>query len=56
MVAKKIKIHDNIHGKVVEREIKGRDLDHLQAQIQHKSKVFRNKKKYTRKTKYKERY
>jgi len=43
------------NGKVV-REFEVRDYSILIGQIQNKPKVFRNKKKYTRKEKYKKSY
>lgn len=49
---KKIKIK-NFDGKVTELEKEIPAPDHLQAQNKYPSIIFKNKKKYTRKKKYK---
>ena len=50
---RKIRITDNISGKVIEREVTVRNYDHLLAQINNRHKVFKDKTKYTRKVKHK---
>ena len=55
---KKIKIIDNIStngktAKVIEKEVVVRNEDHFKAQLANKAKIFRNKKLYSRKAKYK---
>lgn len=52
---KKIRIVDNISGKVIESEVKMRDLEHLAAQIKYPMRVYRDKTKYTRKQKHRNR-
>lgn len=49
----KIRIVDKIHGKVTEREFEVPNKAHLEAQIKFKSSVFRDRTKYTRKVKHK---
>ncbi|MBO7691017.1 MAG: hypothetical protein J6T10_00100 [Methanobrevibacter sp.] len=49
---KKIKIKD-FNGKTVEIEKEISAPDHLQAQIKYPKIIFKNKKRYTRKIKYK---
>ena len=54
----KIKITNNIskNNKTKEVEVNVRNTQHLQIQLHNPSKIFKNKKKYTRKLKHKERY
>lgn len=52
---KKIRIVDNISGKVIESEVKMRDLDHLAAQIKYPMRVYKDRTKYTRKEKHRNR-
>ena len=49
----KVKFVDEIHNKVTEKEVVIPNKMHLDAQIRYPSKVFKNKKKYTRKQKHK---
>lgn len=51
----KIKIVDNISKKVVEKEINIPNKMHLDAQIRYKANVHRDKTKYTRKQKHRNR-
>ena len=50
---KKIKLKDNINNKVIESEVEIPAKDHLEAQKKFPAVVFKNKKAYTRKEKYK---
>lgn len=53
---RKIKVIDKKTGKVIEGEINVRAYDHFQGQLRNPSSIQRNKKKYTRKQKYKKSY
>lgn len=48
----KLKIK-NFEGKLVQKEKEIPAKDHLEAQIKYKHKIFRDKTKYTRKSKHK---
>lgn len=48
----KLKIK-NFEGKLVQKEMEIPAKDHLEAQIKYKHQVFRDKTKYTRKKKHK---
>lgn len=50
---RKIKITDNISGKVIEKEVEIPAKDHLEAQIKFPHIIFRDKTKYNRKIKHK---
>ena len=50
----KIKVVDNVSGKVIEKEVEVRNLDHFNIQLRNRAHIFKNKKKYTRKKKHKE--
>ena len=53
---RKIRLTDKTTGKIIEGEIEVRNLDHFQAQLRNKAKVFKSKKgkgSYTRKAKHK---
>lgn len=50
---KKIRVVDNINNKILEKEVEIPNKMHLDAQIRFPSRVFKNKKKYTRKQKHK---
>ena len=52
---RKIRIVDNISKKVVEKEVMIPDKTHLDAQIRYPARVFRDKTKYTRKKKHRNR-
>ena len=54
----KIKITNNIskNNQTKEIEVNVRNKEHLQIQINNPSKIFKNKKKYTRKIKHKDSY
>ena len=52
---RKIRIVDNISKKVVEKEVVIPDKAHLDAQIRYPMCVFKDKTKYTRKTKHRNR-
>jgi len=43
----------NFDNKVIEKVVKVRNIDHFQAQLTNKAKVFKDKTKYTRKEKHK---
>lgn len=49
----KVKVTDNISGKVKTGEVTVRQRDHLEAQIKYPHRVQRDRTKYTRKTKHK---
>ena len=49
----KIRIIDKTTGKIFENEIEVRNLDHFETQLKTKANIFRNRKLYTRKVKYK---
>lgn len=49
----KIKVIDKVSGKTIEKEVELRNLDHFQVQLRTKHNIFRNKKKYNRKLKHK---
>lgn len=51
----KIKIVDNISKKVVEKEVNIPNKMHLDVQIRYKANVHRDKTKYTRKQKHRNR-
>ena len=51
----KVKITDNISKKVVEKEFEIPNKAHLDAQIRYPARVHRDKTKYTRKTKHRNR-
>ena len=51
----KIKIVDNISKKVVEQEVEMPSKDHLAAQIKYPTRVYKDKTKYTRKQKHRNR-
>lgn len=48
----KIKIIDKVNGKVLEKEVEIRNQDHFNVQLKTKAHVFKNRKKYTRKLKH----
>jgi hypothetical protein len=50
---KKIRVVDNINNKVLEKEVEIPNKMHLDAQIRFPSRVFKDRKKYTRKQKHK---
>ena len=50
---KKIKVVDNVTGKTVEGEVTVPNDMHFQVQLHTKAAVFKNRKKYTRKKKHK---
>lgn len=49
----KVKVTDNISGKVKTGEVTVRQRDHLEAQIKYPHRVQRDRTKYTRKAKHK---
>lgn len=49
-----IKVNDKINNKTIIGEQTIRAIDHFEGQLKYKSNTFRNKKKYTRKSKYKQ--
>lgn len=49
----KRKVKVILNGKVSEGEVTVRDLDHFNIQLNNPSKVFKDKTKYTRKQKHK---
>lgn len=51
----KIKMTDNLNNKVVEKEITIPNKMHLDAQIKYRANVHKDKTKYTRKQKYRNR-
>lgn len=51
----KIIIHDNINDKIIIKEIKVRNLEHFEIQKKMRANKFKDKTKYSRKQKYKER-
>ena len=51
----KVKMIDNINKKVVEKEFEIPNKMHLDAQIKYRANVFRDKTKYTRKQKHRNR-
>ena len=51
----KIKIVDNIKHKVIESEYEIPDKMHLDAQIRYPARVYRDRTKYTRKQKHRNR-
>ena len=51
----KVKIIDNINKKVVKKEFETPNKMHLDAQIKYRANVFRDKTKYTRKQKHRNR-
>ncbi|MBO7079736.1 MAG: hypothetical protein J6W64_08020 [Bacilli bacterium] len=53
---RKVKVNDKQTGKVIEGEVTIRSFDHFQGQLRNPHIVQRNKKKYTRKQKYKKSY
>lgn len=48
----KIKIIDKVSGKVLEKEVELPNKDHFNVQLKTKAHVFKNRKKYTRKLKH----
>ena len=53
VMKQKIRIIDKITGKILENEIKLRNLDHFETQLKTRANIFRNRKLYTRKVKHK---
>ena len=53
VMKQKIRIIDKITGKILENEIKVRNLDHFETQLKTRANIFRNRKLYTRKVKHK---
>ena len=51
----KIRIVDNISNKVVEKEVTIPNKAHLEAQIRYRANVHKDKTKYTRKQKHRNR-
>ena len=51
----KVKIVDSIHNKTVEKEITIPNKMHLDAQIRYRANVHKDKTKYTRKQKHRNR-
>ena len=49
---RKIRIVDNISSKVVEKEVEIPNKAHLDAQIRNPMRIYKDKTKYTRKTKH----
>ena len=49
----KIRIIDKITGKTLEKEVNVRNRDHFEMQRKYRAHVFRNRKLYNRKVKYK---
>ena len=52
---RKIRIVDNISKKVVENEVNIPNKMHLDAQIRYRANIYKDKTKYTRKTKHRNR-
>lgn len=52
----KIRVLDYTTGKTTELEVSLRDYDHFLAQKRYKSAVFRDRTKYSRKEKHKQKY
>ena len=50
---RKIKVIDNVSGKVLESEYEIRNQDHFNVQLRNRAHIFRDRKKYTRKKKHK---
>lgn len=53
IMKQKIKIIDKITGKMLEKEVNIRNRDDFEAQRKYRAHVFRNRKLYNRKVKYK---
>ena len=53
IMKQKIRIIDKITGKTFEKEVNIRNRDHFEAQRKYRANVFRNRKLYNRKVKYK---
>ena len=53
---RKIKVIDKVSNKVEEHEVEVRNLDHFNVQLRNKSHVFRDKTKYNRKQKHKNKF
>lgn len=51
----KVKMVDNINNKVIEKEFEIPNKMHLDAQIKYRANVFRDKTKYSRKQKHRNR-
>ena len=49
---RKIKVIDNVSGKVLEEETEIRNLDHFEVQRKTRAHIFRDRTKYTRKRKH----
>lgn len=45
---------DNISGKIITGEVELRNKDHFDIQLKNPARIFKNKKKYTRKLKHKD--
>ena len=52
IMKQKIRIVDNISSKVVEKEVEIPNKAHLDAQIRYPMRIYKDKTKYTRKTKH----
>ena len=53
VMKQKIRIIDKTTGKIFENEINVRNLDHFAVQLKTRANIFRNRKLYNRKVKYK---
>ena len=53
---RKIKIIDKVSGKTIENEVEIRNLDHFEVQRKTRAHIFRDKTKYTRKRKHKNKF
>jgi hypothetical protein len=50
----KIKIIDKVTGKTLEKEVEIRNQDHFNVQLKTRAHIFRNRKKYNRKIKHRQ--
>ena len=53
---RKIKIIDKVSGKTIEKETEIRNLDHFEIQKKTRAHIFRDRTKYTRKRKHKNKF
>jgi hypothetical protein len=52
---RKVKMVDNVNNTVIQKEVEMPSKDHLAAQIKYPTRVYKDKTKYTRKQKHRNR-
>jgi hypothetical protein len=52
---RKVKMVDNVNNTIIQKEVEMPNKDHLAAQIKYPTRVYKDKTKYTRKQKHRNR-